>query len=239
MKKLRALVITVPLLLLMTENVHALPTSGMPRGQYESHPPEEGPAPLPANKTGAAQTLSKGKAAGGKKSNNVARKRRHGRGRHARQSARRKSRRYSDAARARDRLKNIKKEYKRRTAENLVVTSFGRTPSRQARAVRGLITRHGVKYVRDLYRNSPAINEVLTAYLNNRRRSQKAQREMTRVIEDQVARGVYVSKHLRGLAADIRRRGKGAARLSALRAAARKAGATVLVEPECYHLNLV
>jgi hypothetical protein len=235
MKKLRALVITVPLLLLMTEeNARALPVSAMMRGQYESRPTEGEPTTLSANKTNSAPTPSKGKAAGGKKSAAVAHRRRHGR-RHLR----RKARHYSAAARARERFKRIESDYERRTRKHLVVTDRGRTPSQQARAIRGLIRRHGVEYVRNLYINRPAINEILAAHLENRRHPQRAQRGMTRVIEAQVARDVFVSKHLRGLAVDIRRHGKGAARLSALRAAARKVGATVLVEPECYHLNLV
>lgn len=225
MKKLRALVITVPLLLLLAEeNIQALPFSGMTRGQYESHPSEEKPAPPATNKA----------SGGKKKSGAVARKQPHGR-RHAR----RKSKRYSDAARARERLNNIKSDYRRQTRKGLVVTSFGRTEEEQARAILGLIRRHGVKYVRGLYRNGTSINEILTAYLENRRHPQQAQRAMTQTISDQVARGVYVSKHLKGLAVDIRKHGKGAARLSALRAAARKVGATVLVERDCYHLNLV
>jgi hypothetical protein len=239
MKKLRAFVITVPLLLLMAkENTQALPLSGMMRGQYESSPSEEGAIPLSTNTTDSSPTPSKGEATGGKKSVAVPHKHRHRR-RHARRHARRKSKRYSDAARARKNLNSIEHDYKCQTHKGLVVTSFERTEAQQSSAIRGLIRNHGVKYVRKLYRNSAAINEILAAYLQNRRHPRKAQRAMTQVISDQVARSVFVSKHLRGLAADVRRHGKGAARLSALRAAANKVGATVLVEPECYHVNLI
>jgi hypothetical protein len=239
MKKLRALVITVPLLLLMAEeNAQALPLSGMMRDQFESRPAKGDLNPLAVNKTNSALMLSKGEAANGKKSAAVARKRRHHR-RHGGRHARRKSGRYSDAARARDKLNSIKRDYRLQMHKGFVVTSFGRTEPQQASAIRGLIRRHGVRYVRKLYHNSAAINEILAAYLPHRRHPRQAQRAMSQVISDQVARGVYVSKHLRGLAADVRRRGKGAARLSALRAAARKVGVSVLVEPECYHLSLV
>ncbi|MFL6253939.1 MAG: hypothetical protein ACJ74T_02880 [Pyrinomonadaceae bacterium] len=235
MKKLRALVIIVPLLLLMAEeNAQALPLSGMTRDQFESRPAKGELDPLAANKTNSALTLSKGEAAGGKKSAAAAHQRRHGRRR-----GHRKSKRYSDAARARKNLDSIKGDYRRRTHKGLVVTSFVRTEAQQASAIRGLLSRHKVRYVRRLYRNGVTIDEILAAYLENRRNPQEAQHAMTKVISDQVARGVYVSKHLRGFAADIRRHGKGAARLSALRAAAHTVGATVLVEPECYHLDLI
>lgn len=235
MKKLRAFVITVPLLLLLTEeNVKALPFSGMTRGQYESHPSEGGPIPLATNKPDSTPTPPKNKAASGKKSAAATHKPRHGRRR-----GHRKPKRYSDAARARKNLESIKGDYRRRTHKGLVVTSFVRTEAQQARSIRGLIRRHNVRYVRRLYRNGTAINEILAAYLKNHRHPKQAQRAMTKVISDQVARGVYVSNHLKGLAADIRNHGKGAARLSALRAAAHTVGATVLVESECYHLNLV
>ena len=235
MKKLRALVITVPLLLLlMEEHVKALPFSGMTRGQYESPPSEGEPMPPATTREDSTPTPPKDAAASGKNSADATHKRRHGRRR-----GRRKAKRYSDAARARKNLDSIKGDYRRRTHKGLVVTSFVRTDAEQASAILGLLSRHTVRYVRRLYRNGAAINEILAAYLENRRHPQQAQRAMTEVISNQCARGVYVSKHLRGLAADIRSHGKGAARLSALRAAAHTVGATVLVESECYHLDLI
>jgi hypothetical protein len=235
MKKLRSLVITVALLLLMAEeNIRALPLSGMARGQYESHTPEEGTTPPASIKAGSVLEPPKGEATVGKQSGAVTHKRQY-----RRRNTRRKTQRASATERARARLKTIKIVYKRRTRKSLVITSLGRTPAQQAHAMLGLIKRHGDEYVRNLYLNKPAVNEILTAYLENLGNPQQAEREMTRVIEAQIARDVFISKHLRGLAADIRRHGKGAARLSVLRAAAGKVGATVLVEPECYHLNLV
>lgn len=233
MKKIRALVITVPLLLLMSEeNARALPLSGMLSNRYESRPARGEPAPLAANKTDSAITPSKAveKINAGMAHKDC----------HDRAHSRPKSKRYSDAARAlaQDRLNTIKTVYTLWTRTHLVVTNGDRSEAQQASAIRGLIKRHGVKYVRGLYRNKLAINEILAAYLENRHHPQQAQYAMTKVISDQVVRGVYVSKHLRGLAVDIRSHGQGAARLSALRAAARKVGATVLVEPECYHLTL-
>jgi hypothetical protein len=240
MKKLRVFVIIVPLLLFIAEEkAQALPMPEMVRHRYESRPSEEEPIPPTANKTDSTRTPSKAKATGGKKVRAVARKHRHGSAKTAGRHTRRKSLRYSATARARERLRIIKDDYTRQTHKPLVVTSFGRDSSQQARAIRGLIRRHGVAYVLNLYRHGSNIKEILAAYRKNRRHPQQAQHEMTRVITSQIADGRYVSKHLRGLAVDIRSHGRGAARLSVLRAVARKAGATVLVEPECFHLNLV
>jgi hypothetical protein len=238
MKKLRSLVIAVPFLLLMAEeNVQAVPLSELIRSQYESRP-ADGESAFPAtDKADSIKKPSKVETAGGSHPASARKPRQRKRG-HARRRSRRRSSPETAAARARKIFNAINRDYTRKTHKPLVVTSFGRTEAQQANAIYGLIKHHKVPYVLRLYGNSSTIREIVSAYSVNRRHPPKAKREMTRVIETQVAEHRYVSKHLLGLAVDVRRHGKGAARLSVLRAAARKVGASVLVEPECFHLSL-
>jgi hypothetical protein len=129
--------------------------------------------------------------------------------------------------------------YVRRTKRPLIATSFKRTPMEQARAMRNNIRRYGVRYVLGIYRHSAAAREIIWAYSANHHRPQQALTEMSHIISTQVARGVYVSDHLRGNAVDIRSRGRNGARLAILREAAHEVGATVLKEIDHYHVRLV
>jgi hypothetical protein len=148
----------------------------------------------------------------------------------------RKSRRESPASIAAHRLYDMKRKYILRTHHSFMVTSYRRGPTGQARAIRQNLRAYGVRYVLHQYRSSAAIREILRTYRANRRGPQKA---MTRVIEAQVARGVYVSRHMLGCCADVRSHGRGAARLSVLREVAHEVGAKVSVENNHYHVNLV
>jgi hypothetical protein len=137
------------------------------------------------------------------------------------------------------RWRKIGRIYVRRTKRPLIATSFKRTPMMQARAMRNNFRRYGVRYVLGIYRHSAAAREIARAYRANRNRPQKALTEMSHIISAQVARGVYVSDHLRGMAIDVRSRGRNGARLSILREAAHEVGATVLKEVDHYHIKLV
>lgn len=151
----------------------------------------------------------------------------------------RKSRRESAAAVAARRLYLMKRKYILRTNRSFVVTSFRRGPAGQARAIRRNLQTFGTRYVVRQYHGSPLIYEILRAYKANRRNTRQAERQMAAVIREQVARGQYVSGHLRGQSADIRSHGRGAARLSVLRKVAHEVGAKVSVEKNHYHVNLV
>lgn len=129
-------------------------------------------------------------------------------------------------------------DYEKRAGKPLVVTSRGRTAATQARAIHRITKTNGVRYVTRLYRNRRAIREILVPYKLHRRRPRKAEREMARVIQSQIDRGIYVSNHLRGLAIDVRSRGRGAARLSILRQVARSLGGRVSIERDHYHVEL-
>lgn len=128
--------------------------------------------------------------------------------------------------------------YRFRAGRGLQITDFRRTPVQQARAIRNNVASFGVAYVIAEYRRKPAIREIVAAYRANRRRPQRVIREMTRVIEDQIGRGVFISNHLLGLAVDFRSRGRYGARLSVLRQVARSMGARVVVTKNHYHVDL-
>jgi hypothetical protein len=234
-KKFRAIAMTIPLMLFAVGEQQAHP---LPEIEDAVQPAEAVTPPAAEIKTGLAKQSSTPKATrAGKKTRKAprglaAKKTR-------KQPPRRKPRRDSTASVAARRLYILRREYAKRTKRPLVVTSFLRTPSQQANAIRNLIKRRGLAYVLKLYRYSPAIREIANAYRENRRSPQKAQQQMTVVIENQVARGVYVSQHLRGLAADVRLRGRNGARLPILRDVARGVGAKVSVEPDHIHVRLV
>lgn len=224
-KRFRAFAMTIPLLLFAAGEQQALPALDI----------EDARQPA-TNKTEAAPQPAPAKARrGGKKLN----RRPRGLAKMNKGRSRQHSRRNSTATVAARRLYILRREYTRRTRRLLIVTSFRRTPAEQARALRNIIRRRGMGYMLSLYKNGPAIREIANAYRAHRRHPQEAQRQMTIVIENQIARNVYVSAHLRGQAVDIRSRGRNGARLPILRDVARGVGAQVSVEADHFHVRLV
>lgn len=111
--------------------------------------------------------------------------------------------------RAREMMGSIADEYHRRTGRDLVITDGSRTPREQAeRMYAGLA--NGT--AESLYTNREALAEIRTAF-DAARRAGKSRSEINadvaRVIQSQVGRNVYISRHLRGGAVDIRRNGEG------------------------------
>lgn len=104
-----------------------------------------------------------------------------------------------------ERLKRIAASYHKATRKRLVVTGGTRPPQRQAQLMYDKLKR-GDDIVA-LYENKPAALEVRAAYRDGAARSLSRKRQiraMTAVIEAQMARGVFVSKHLRSGAVDVR-----------------------------------
>jgi hypothetical protein len=145
----------------------------------------------------------------------------------------------SPSAIANRRWKTLQRIYINRAKRPLIATSRTRTPYTQARVTRENIHRYGVRYVLRLYRNGPAIREIVRAWRTNRNDPRKAQAAMTEVIQSQVAHGVFISDHLRGLAVDVRTRGRNGARMGILRDVAQEVGATVTKEVDHAHIKLV
>jgi uncharacterized protein YcbK (DUF882 family) len=135
------------------------------------------------------------------------------------------------------RLRLLTQRYYERTGLKLHVTSGYRTPERQARAIYDNLVAYQTAYVLDLYRGSAAIREIVNAYGAHPRSPQQALREMVKVIQAQVRRGVYISAHMLGQAFDIRSRGPNGARLSVLREVARSMGGYVSEERNHYHVE--
>jgi uncharacterized protein YcbK (DUF882 family) len=134
----------------------------------------------------------------------------------------------------RPRLETLAARYFERTGQTLHVTSGYRPPSRQASAMFDLIERRGENYVRNLYANKGAVDEVLGAYRSNRGNRAAAVAEMTRVIEGQVGRGTYISSHLRSRALDF----STGANFNVLREIVGEMGGRIINESDHYHVEL-
>jgi hypothetical protein len=233
-KKITAVALSIPLFLFMTSEQRAAPV--FTRSPSEPQSAVESPASAIDNQTAPVQPNSTGMAAGGKKKSGAHRRRPR---ELARRPSRRKYVRSSAPALASRRLRILKREYARRTGRQLVITSFGRTPEAQARAIRHNLNAYGVRYVLSVYRGSAAIRQIVRTYKANRGHQPQAQREMARVIKAQVANGTYISDHMRGRAVDIRSRGREGARLTVLQNIAHEIGGSVFREIDHYHYKLV
>ncbi len=128
----------------------------------------------------------------------------------------------------RPKLDNLAQAYFQETGQKLQVTSGYRPPSRQADAMASLIERKGANYVRDLYANKGAVNEIISAY------NRGGTAAMTRTIENQVANGTYISNHLRSNAVDV----SSNTNFGALQRAANQVGGRILAEGDHYHVDV-
>jgi hypothetical protein len=249
--RLKAIALVVPFTLFMfgEQSSHAVPLNDVLRDRDEPRIEEanevqaaEAPAGDDAGKktkNATAATKPASRKGGAKGSRRASRKPPRNLARAPRKRQRRKTPHENAASVASRRLYLLRRKYARRTYRQLVITSFGRDANGQARAISQNLRIFGVRYVIRQYNGSAAIREILRAYRANRRSPRRARAQMATVIREQMSRGVYVSKHLRGLAADIRSHGRGAARLSVLREVAHEVGAKVSVEANHYHVNLV
>lgn len=134
----------------------------------------------------------------------------------------------------RPQLQTLADRYHARTGNNLHITSGYRPPSRQASAMYDLIQAHGTGYVRNLYANKTAVDQILSAYRNNSGSRADAVAAMTRTISNQVGHGTYISDHLRSQALDI----STSANFSVLREIVRGMGGSILNEGNHFHVEL-
>jgi hypothetical protein len=143
-----------------------------------------------------------------------------------------------------ERLKRIAARYYKATRKRLIVTGGTRPPPRQARLMYDKL-KHGQDIIA-LYENKQAATEVRDAYRDGVAKSlprKRLLRALTELIEAQIARGVFVSKHLRSGAVDVRSWDMTGPLEQALRDAVKKEpGVTLLDErsgPEPhFHLSL-
>jgi uncharacterized protein YcbK (DUF882 family) len=115
----------------------------------------------------------------------------------------------------------------------LYITSGYRSPERQASAMCHNLIAYGIPYVIGTYGGRQAVVEIVEAFRRNPGDREKATRAMTKVIQAQMIRGVYISDHLLGKAFDIR---LSSAKLSALREVVRGMGGRLGVERDHYHV---
>jgi hypothetical protein len=123
-------------------------------------------------------------------------------------------------AEAMDRLERIAQRYYEKTKKRLIVTGGMRHPEVQAKLMYEKL-RNGDDLLK-LYEQTAAAREIQRAYrdgIAKRLSRSAAVRNIKHVIEAQLARGVYVSKHLSAVAADVRSRGMSPTQERALRAA--------------------
>ena len=117
-------------------------------------------------------------------------------------------------------------------AAPLYVTSGVRTATAQARALqtkRNLDPSGGG--IRALYRrNATLINEILAA--------PNTVAAMARVIQAQISRGSFLSRHMRGDAVDLRSRNLNSTQLAAIVNHAKSLGANVVVERSPAHIHI-
>lgn len=138
-------------------------------------------------------------------------------------------------------LQPIAERYRKATRRRLLVTSGTRSPRDQAAAMYGKL-RAGSR-LRG-YRNQKAIAPLRAAYDKGRRKRWKKSRivsAMATIVQGQVDRGVYISKHLRAGAFDVRSIGMSRSQKRALRRAVREVGGVSIAEerrPPHFHLQL-
>lgn len=142
------------------------------------------------------------------------------------------------------RIVRIATRFHKATKKRLVVTGGTRPPQRQAELMYDKLKR-GDDVVA-LYEHKAAATEVRNAYREAVARKEKRKgtiRVMREVIDAQIGRGVYVSKHLKSGAVDVRSWSMDAAQEKALREAVKEEpGVTLMDErdgPEPhFHLNM-
>jgi hypothetical protein len=137
-------------------------------------------------------------------------------------------------------ISRIDAAFSQRTGEHLVITSGKRDAARQAKAMFKMLEL-GADIIR-LYKNKRAAREIQSAYEVARSRPPEvAIAAMHEVIKGQMARGIYISAHLRSGAVDIRNRTMSAAERQAFVKAVIEVGGVLLLsesKPPHYHLQI-
>ncbi len=131
-------------------------------------------------------------------------------------------------------LSNLTKEYFEASGNWLHITSGYRSPEAQARAMYRNLLAYGRDHVLRTYGGRAAAREVVDAYHKNRKGQSKAIAAMTTVIQGQVDRGLYISRHLLGKAFDIR---LSTARAPVLGEVVRRLGGRLGIEADHFHVQ--
>ena len=143
---------------------------------------------------------------------------------------------------SRERLERIAQRYFEATRRRLVVTGGTRTAERQAELMLEKLA-HGEDIVA-LYENKAAVTEIRNVYRDRasvRQPKKQLIHAMRDVITAQMARGVYVSRHLKAGAADVRSRDLKAPQEAAFRRAVADEPGVILLDERASaepHLHL-
>jgi hypothetical protein len=143
---------------------------------------------------------------------------------------------------SRERLERIAQRYFEATRRRLVVTGGTRTPERQAELMLEKLV-HGEDIVA-LYENKAAVTEIRNLYRESsgvRQPKKQLIHALRDVITAQMDRGVYVSRHLKAGAADVRSRDLKAPQEAAFRRAVADEPGVILIDERASaepHLHL-
>jgi hypothetical protein len=138
-------------------------------------------------------------------------------------------------------VEKIAKKVFEQTGARVVVTSAARTPLRQADAMKTKLDLG--ESPRSLYANKKAAGEIENAYRYAKKiglAGKQVTGTMAMVIQRQIDSGVYISRHLREGAVDLRSRNLTHEQKVAVRKAAVAEGARVMLEstPPHFHLEV-
>lgn len=131
-------------------------------------------------------------------------------------------------------LHSLTENYFQVSRSLLNITSGYRSPEAQATAMYHNLYTYGRAHVLGTYGGRQAAVEIIGAYRRNSRSRSKAIKGMTEAIQQQVARGIYISRHMLGKAFDIR---LSTAHAPTLRAVVRSLGGRLTVEADHYHVE--
>lgn len=142
----------------------------------------------------------------------------------------------------RDKIGEIAARYYAKTKRVLEITSGYRSPSRQAGAMYTKLAAGGSLAI---YKNQSLVQPLYKAYREGRKKRWKKDRivaAMAAVLASQVERGIYLSRHMKGRAFDVRSVGMSGRQRAALRAAIAEVGGLRLLyesKPPHFHIEIL
>lgn len=145
-------------------------------------------------------------------------------------------------AELRPHIEAVARIYFEKTRRPLEITSGYRSPRRQAEA---MYVKLAVGGSLALYKRQDLTRPLLDAYRQGRKKRWKKDRivtAMAEVLQSQVDRGQYLSRHMRGLAFDVRSTGMSSRQRQALLAAVREVGQMRIIHerrPPHYHIEVI
>lgn len=138
-----------------------------------------------------------------------------------------------------EKMNSIANEYRRLTGKRVTITDGDRTAADQAQRMYDKISSGKAD---GLYKNRTALDEIKAAYASSKRTNTSRSavvRDMALVIQSQIDRRIYISRHLVGSGADVRIRDMSASQREAFKLAVIKSGgASILNEGDHWHIEV-